>query len=114
MGHHHTRLRTIRCKSEAVDDVVQTRLKHLQKIQTCQAAALTGSFIVAAELAFQHAIDTAGALFGAQLAQIIGLAPRAAATAMAARAAMLTRGKTAPVNGAFRSEAAFALQVELF
>ena len=31
VGHHHACLCTIRCKPESIDNIVQTRLKHLQK-----------------------------------------------------------------------------------
>src|SRR5690242_8954105 len=73
----------------------------------------TRDFIIAAELTFQNAINATGTLLGAQLAQIIGFAPGAVATA-AARTAMLTGGETASVNCAFRGEAALAFQIKLF
>jgi hypothetical protein len=71
MRHQHAGLGTIRGKPEAVDNIIQARLKDLQKIQTCQTAALQSDLIVAPELALQHTIDAAGALFGAQLTQIV-------------------------------------------
>src|SRR5512134_1812062 len=109
MGHQQTRLRTIDCKSETVDDIVQARLEDLQQIKTGQTAALIGNFVIAAELAFQNAIDAAGALLGAQLAQIIGLASGAIAAA-AAGTAVLAGWEAASVDRALRRETTFAFQ----
>src|SRR5512138_53216 len=101
MVHQQTSLRTIGRKPEAIDNIVQTRLEDLQKIETCQTAALIGNFVVAAELTFQNAVDAAGALLGAQLEQIIGLKTRAVAAA-AARTTMLAGREVASVDRAFR------------
>jgi hypothetical protein len=51
--------------------------------------------MITSELAFQHAVNAAGALFGAQLAAIIGFAPRTPTVTATTRTTVLSRSKTA-------------------
>ena len=92
------------------------RLSDLKQVQTGEAAARDRCIVVAAELAFQHTIDAAGLLLGAQLSGKVGDAPRTHAFTAAAScgAAMLAGSEAALVKRAFWCKTALAFEEKLF
>ena len=55
----------------AIDEIVETHLQHAQQVFTGNALLRRRLPVIPAELALQNSIDTAGTLFGPQLAQIV-------------------------------------------
>jgi hypothetical protein len=71
MGNHETCLRPTGGVPQTKYDIIQARFQNLKEIQTRQPTTIIRNLIIPTELALENTIHTAGALFGAQLAQII-------------------------------------------
>jgi hypothetical protein len=95
-------------QAHAENHIVQTAFEQLKQVQTGQTPAALGDAEVAAELAFENAINAANFLLGAQLASVIGFT--IAAAVGRAALAVLARGETTFLKGALRAEAAGTLE----
>src|SRR5262245_40172299 len=94
-----------RGEPQAVDDVVETQLQHLQEIRPRDAPSTRGLREVFAELALQHAVHPLDLLLLAKL-DAVGLDLRASP-------AVLTGSVAAALEGALLLEAAVPLQEQL-
>src|SRR5690554_4013620 len=105
-----TRLSATFSESKAINDIIEARFENLQQVETCQTTALRRNFIIAVELPFQNAVNTAGFLFGTQLTVVVRLPPVSELSTFT----MLTRSISPAFEGTFRCKAAFTLQEQFF
>src|SRR5207253_1081671 len=103
--HELARLRARGGEAEAVDDVVEPRLEHLQQRLAGDPALLVRLLVVRAELVLEQPVVAARLLLLAQLQQVLALLDPAAA--------VLARRIGATLDRALLGEAALALQEEL-
>ena len=102
MQHQLTRLRAGAGEAQTINHIVQAGFEQTEQVFTGNARHLLRHFEIVAELAFQHAIVTAGVLLGTQLLAVFGN--------LLASLAMLAGRIGAAVNRALLGIAALALQ----
>src|SRR5213079_2463945 len=93
------------CEAEAVDDVVEARLKHPEQLLAGDARSLRGLRVVGAELLLQQAVVPSRLLLLAQLQQVLALLDTATA--------VLPRRIGAALDRALLRQAALPLEEEL-